>query len=195
MRSASLTVEEHAEMARDCSEGIDLHVGPDTFVGAVVEADVAPPFVTHEHRHREDRTDALGFQHRALGLPARRWTMLCEHLASPEQVDEPGEGRRVGMKVVVGIFEDLTDPGSVPLGSQVHPQPPLWVAHVLEQVGAVGTRSGAEVRQHLVQPAWRCHLPLEATAPTRTRPRPARPRPEPWDLPCHLTYRSRSGRA
>ncbi len=139
-------------MAGDRSKRVDLDIAPDTLVGAVVEPDVTPPFVAHEHRRRDHRQYTLRPEHRTL-LLGRLAHQLGEHVPSPEQVDETGERRSVGVQVVGGIVEDLPDTGGVPLRLQVHPEAPLRVAHVLEQVRAVGARGGAQVLQHLLQPA------------------------------------------
>ena len=54
--------------------------------------------------------------------------------------------------MVAGVVEDARDLGPFPLADQVHPQSAIAVAHVLEDVGAVRGRGGAEVRQHLHEP-------------------------------------------
>ncbi len=68
-----------------------------------------------------------------------------------QELDPPGEIRGERVEVVRGIVEDPADAVRIPLREQIHPEPSVGVADVLEEVGAIGRRGGAEVRQHLLQ--------------------------------------------
>ena len=66
------------------------------------------------------------------------------------------------MQVVRRVLEDLADALCIPLDAQVHPQPSIGPTRVLEEVRARHGRSGAEVREHLIDPIVPGLVPQEA---------------------------------